>query len=108
MYTLFLTHLFPINHRQSCLRYRKVTRWEIYKMTTTFIKNEQLNFINKQINLIKDSRKRNVPAHILSAVYDLAQATILELFPDLTTEQQLLLDVRSEERRVGKECRTGM
>ncbi|MFC5464823.1 FusB/FusC family EF-G-binding protein [Lederbergia graminis] len=62
-------------------------------MTTTFIKNEQLNFINKQINLIKDSRKRNVPAHILSAVCDLAQAKILELFPNLTTEQQQLLDV---------------
>nr|WP_144924871.1 FusB/FusC family EF-G-binding protein [Paenibacillus bovis] len=62
-------------------------------MTTTFIKNEQLNFINKQINLIKDSRKRNVPAHILSAVCDLTQAKILELFPDLTTEQQQLLDV---------------
>jgi hypothetical protein len=62
-------------------------------MTEKFIKNEQLNFIKKQIDLIKDSRKKNVPPNVLAAVIDLAHAKILELFPNATREQQEMLDL---------------
>jgi len=33
-------------------------------MTERFIKNEQLNFIKKQIAYIKDSAKKNVPLQL--------------------------------------------
>nr|WP_106782565.1 FusB/FusC family EF-G-binding protein [Lysinibacillus timonensis] len=62
-------------------------------MTEKFIKNEQLNFIKKQIALIKDSMRKNVPANVLSAVIDLAQAKILDHFPNATLEQQELLNL---------------
>ncbi len=62
-------------------------------MTEKFIKNEQLNFIKKQIALIKDSQKKNVPPHVLTAVIDLAQAKILDLFPNAALEQQEMLDL---------------
>ncbi|WP_110926201.1 FusB/FusC family EF-G-binding protein [Bacillus massiliglaciei] len=61
-------------------------------MTEPFIKNEQLNFIGKQIASIKDSAKKNVPPNVLAAVIDLANANILELFPDATPAQQDMLD----------------
>lgn len=62
-------------------------------MTEKFIKNEQFNFIKKQIDIIKDSVRKNVPPHILAAVIDLATAKILDLFPNATLEQQEMLDL---------------
>ncbi|MFP7298708.1 FusB/FusC family EF-G-binding protein [Neobacillus niacini] len=62
-------------------------------MTDKFIKNEQLNFIKKQIALIKDSVRKNVPPHVLAAVIDLANAKILDLFPNANLEQQELLNL---------------
>jgi len=62
-------------------------------MNEKFIKNEQLNFIKKQIALIKDSTKKNVPPNVLAAVIGLANAKILELFPAASSEQQEMLDI---------------
>lgn len=62
-------------------------------MVEKFIKNEQLNFIKKQIDLIKDSTKKNVPQNVLTAVIDLANAKILDLFPNASLEQQNMLDL---------------
>jgi hypothetical protein len=62
-------------------------------MTEKFIKNEQLNFIKKQIALIKDSIRKNVPSNVLAAVIDLANAKISDLFPNATLEQQEMLDL---------------
>ena len=60
-------------------------------MTEKFIKNEQLNFIKKQIALIKDSTNKNVPQNVLAAVIDLANAKILDLFPNASLEQKEML-----------------
>lgn len=62
-------------------------------MTEKFIKNEQLNSIKKQIALIKDSTKKNVPQNVLAAVIDLANAKISELFPNVSMDQQEMLDL---------------
>ncbi|MDQ0198281.1 FusB/FusC family EF-G-binding protein [Neobacillus ginsengisoli] len=62
-------------------------------MTEKFIKNEQLNFIKKQIALIKDSTKKNVPPTVLAAVIDLANAKILDLIPNASLDQQKMLDL---------------
>lgn len=62
-------------------------------MTKQFIKNEQLNFIEKQIAIIKDSSNKNLPKTVLTAVIDLANAKILDLFPQASLEQQELLDI---------------
>lgn len=62
-------------------------------MTEQFIKNEQLNFIKKQIAIIKDSSNKNLPKTVLTAVIDLANAKILDLFPQASLEQQELLDI---------------
>ncbi|MEH7418729.1 FusB/FusC family EF-G-binding protein [Neobacillus drentensis] len=62
-------------------------------MTEKFIKNEQLNLIKRQISLIKDSVRNNVPPNVLAAVIDLAHAKILDLFPNATLEQQEMLDL---------------
>ncbi|WP_248278494.1 FusB/FusC family EF-G-binding protein [Bacillus sp. DNRA2] len=62
-------------------------------MNESFIKNEQFNFIKKQIDLIKDSKKKNVPTNVLTAVIDLATTKVFDLFPTLTATQQQLLDV---------------
>lgn len=64
-------------------------------MTEKFIKNEQLNFIKKQIALIKDSTIKNVPQNVLAAVIDLANSKILDLFPNALLEQQEILDLSS-------------
>ncbi|MEK5440903.1 MULTISPECIES: FusB/FusC family EF-G-binding protein [unclassified Fredinandcohnia] len=60
-------------------------------MNGKFIKNEQLNFIKKQIALIKDSTNKNVPQNVLAAVIDLANAKILDLFPNASLEQKEML-----------------
>jgi len=62
-------------------------------MTERFIKNEQLNFIKKQIAYIKDSAKKNVPPAVMAAVIDISNAKILELFPHASLEQQEMLDL---------------
>lgn len=62
-------------------------------MTEKFIKNEQLNFIKKQIAFIKDSTKKNVPPTVLAAVIDLANAKILDLIPNASLDQQEMLDL---------------
>ena len=62
-------------------------------MTEKFIKNDQLNFIKKQIALIKDSAKKNVPPNVLAATIDLANAKILDLIPTASVEQQEMLDL---------------
>lgn len=62
-------------------------------MKEKFIKNEQLNFIKKQIVLIKDSKKKNVPQNVLTAVIDLANAKIMELFQNVSLEQEEMLDL---------------
>ena len=63
------------------------------QMTEKFIKNEQLNFIKKQITFIKDSKNKNVPKNVLATVIDLANAKIVDLFPHLSDEQSEMLDV---------------
>lgn len=62
-------------------------------MTEKFMKNEQLNFIKRQIAIIKDSIKKNVSSNVLTATIDLANAKILELFPTASAEQQEMLDL---------------
>ncbi|MBD8027464.1 FusB/FusC family EF-G-binding protein [Ureibacillus sp. Re31] len=62
-------------------------------MTEKFIKNEQLNFIKKQIAFIKDSRNKNVPKNVLATVIDLANAKIIDLFPNLSEAQYEMLDI---------------
>ncbi|MBP2242117.1 hypothetical protein J2Z40_002690 [Cytobacillus eiseniae] len=62
-------------------------------MTEKFIKNEQLNFIKKQIAIIREGTKKNVPPNILAAAIDLANLKIKELFPNASLEQQKRLDL---------------
>ncbi|PMC40466.1 elongation factor G-binding protein [Bacillus sp. UMB0899] len=64
-------------------------------MTEKFIRNEQFNFIKKQIALIKDISKRNVPQSVMRAEIDLANAKILDNIPNATYEQQNMLDLSS-------------
>lgn len=59
-------------------------------MTEPFIKNEQLNFIKKQISNIKDSMNKSLPKPVLAAVIDLAQAKIFELFPQATSSARVI------------------
>ncbi|KAB7665028.1 FusB/FusC family EF-G-binding protein [Bacillus sp. B1-b2] len=65
------------------------------------IKNEQLNFIKKQLELIKDSQKKNVPPTILKATIDLANAKMMNLFPNASPELLELIEVK--ERMSDKE-----
>ena len=62
-------------------------------MAHLFIKNEQLNCIRKQIDLIKDSTKKNVPPNVLEAVISLANAKVMDLFPDRSAEEEQMLDL---------------
>ena len=62
-------------------------------MSEKFIKNEQMNFIKKQIAIIKDSANKNLPKTVLAAVIDLANAKINDLFPQASFHQQELLDI---------------
>ncbi|WP_449539687.1 FusB/FusC family EF-G-binding protein [Ferdinandcohnia sp. Marseille-Q9671] len=62
-------------------------------MIEKFIKNEQLNFIKKQIDFIKDSTKKNVPQNVLAAAIGLANTNILDIFPNVSVEQQEILDI---------------
>ncbi|MDM5337196.1 FusB/FusC family EF-G-binding protein [Fictibacillus enclensis] len=62
-------------------------------MTEGFIKNEQLNFIKKQIALIKDTTQKHVPPSVLKAIIDMANAKVLDLFPNASSDQQEMLDL---------------
>ncbi|WP_312476571.1 FusB/FusC family EF-G-binding protein [Neobacillus sp.] len=62
-------------------------------MTGKFIKNEHFNFIKQQVALIKDSYKKNSDPTVINAVRELANAKIIELFPDVTSEQTEMLDL---------------
>lgn len=62
-------------------------------MSEKFIKNEQFNFIIKQIDLIKDNTKKHVPQTVLKATIDLANAKILDLFPNASLDQMKFLDI---------------
>jgi hypothetical protein len=62
-------------------------------MVEKFIKNEHLNFIKKQISLIKESSKKHVPPTVMATLIDLANAKILELFPNLLPNQQEIVDL---------------
>lgn len=61
-------------------------------MTERFIKNEQFNFISKQVSWIKDSTKQNLPSGVLAAVYDLSNEKIINCIPNLTAKQKNILD----------------
>lgn len=63
------------------------------KMTEKYIKNAELNFIRKQVYLIKDSYKKNAPANMIQAVKDQAQMKITEFYPNATKEQLEMLDL---------------
>ncbi|QCJ45092.1 elongation factor G-binding protein [Bacillus sp. S3] len=62
-------------------------------MDEKFIKNEQFNFIKRQVDLIKDSYKKNTDPSVIKAVRELANAQILELFPHAAGEQAERLDL---------------
>jgi hypothetical protein len=62
-------------------------------MKDKFIKNEQYNFIKRQVDLIKDSYRKNSDPSVIKAVRELANAQILELFPLGTKEQIERLDL---------------
>lgn len=62
-------------------------------MTEKYIKNADFNFIQKQVDLIKDSYKKNVSPDVIQAVKDLANSKIIELFQDATNEQKEMLDL---------------
>ncbi|KOS67961.1 fibronectin-binding protein [Lysinibacillus contaminans] len=61
-------------------------------MTERFIKNEQFNFISKQVAWIKDSTKQHLPAGVLASVYDLSNEKILNCIPNMTASQKNILD----------------
>ena len=62
-------------------------------MIGKFIRNDQFNFIKKQVTLIKDSYKKNSDPSVIRAVKELANARIIELFPDITGDQAEILDL---------------
>ncbi|MDN4524593.1 FusB/FusC family EF-G-binding protein [Fictibacillus fluitans] len=62
-------------------------------MTEKFIKNEQLNFIKKQIALIKDTAQKHVAPAVLRAAIDMANAKILGLFPNASSTQLEMLNL---------------
>lgn len=62
-------------------------------MTEKFIKNEEYNFIMKQIDFIKDNIKKNVPKNVLKASIEISNAKILERFVSASTDQLKLLSI---------------
>lgn len=64
-------------------------------MTGEFIKNEQFNYICKQVGFIKDSTKQHIPPGVLASVYDLSNEKIMNCVPDMTSEQKKMLDFSS-------------
>lgn len=62
-------------------------------MQERFIENHQFNFIQEQVEMIRDSRKKSLPPSVLKAVIDLANAKIAFLFPEATPARLSMLDV---------------
>ncbi|MCM3409754.1 FusB/FusC family EF-G-binding protein [Metabacillus litoralis] len=62
-------------------------------MTEKFLKNEHYNFIKKQVLLIKDSSKKNLPSSVFTSLKDLSNAKILDLIPNISLDQQKILDI---------------
>ncbi|MDF2857602.1 MAG: elongation factor G-binding protein [Neobacillus sp.] len=62
-------------------------------MSVKYMKNANLNIIQKQVALIKDSYKKNAAPNVIQAAKDLANAKIMELFPNATKEQKEMLDL---------------
>ncbi|UGB28725.1 FusB/FusC family EF-G-binding protein [Metabacillus sp. B2-18] len=62
-------------------------------MADKFLKNEHYNFIKKQVLFIKDSSKKNLPTSVLTSLKDLSNAKILDLIPNVSLEQQKILDL---------------
>ncbi len=61
-------------------------------MIEKFIKNEQFNFIRKQVAWIKDSTKQHLPPGVLASVYELSNEKISNCVTALTPEQKELMD----------------
>lgn len=61
-------------------------------MTERFIRNEQFNFICKQVAFIKDSVRQHIPPQVLNSVYDLSNEKIMNCIPNMTAEQKEILD----------------
>ncbi len=64
-------------------------------MIEKFIKNEQFNFIRKQVAWIKDSTKQHLPPGVLASVYELSNEKISNCVTALTPEQKELMDFSS-------------
>lgn len=60
-----------------------------------FLKNEQYNFIRKQVNWVKDSIKQHLPPGVLASVFDLTAEKIQNCAPHVTPEQFQLIDFSS-------------
>ncbi|WP_432355666.1 FusB/FusC family EF-G-binding protein [Sporosarcina sp. A2] len=61
-------------------------------MTERFIKNEQFNFICKQVAFIKDSIRQHIPPQVLASVYELSNERIMNCIPNMTAFQRDILD----------------
>lgn len=64
-------------------------------MPVKYIKNEEYNFIRKQVEYIKDSYKKNASRNVIQAAKDFAYMKIMELFPNATNEHKDMLDLTS-------------
>ncbi|VDG96778.1 Fibronectin-binding protein (FBP) [Lysinibacillus sphaericus] len=64
-------------------------------MTERFIKNEQFNYIRKQVAFIRDSVRQHIPPGVLASVYELSNEKIINCIPDMTAEQRDILDFSS-------------
>lgn len=62
-------------------------------MTEKYIKNVDFNFIQNQVALVRDSYKKNASPNVIQAAKDLANAKIMELFPNATNAQKEMLDI---------------
>ena len=62
-------------------------------MAQPFIKNEQLNYLRKQIDLIKASTKKNVPPNVLEAVISFGLRQGHGSLPDRSVEEEQMLDL---------------
>ncbi|MRX74069.1 elongation factor G-binding protein [Bacillus lacus] len=62
-------------------------------MTQAFIKNEQFNYMKKQLNMLKDTSKRTTDSSVLQAVKEMTMDKILSLFPHADSEQSSMLQL---------------
>ena len=57
-----------------------------------FLKNEQYNFIRKQVNWVKDSIKQHLPPGVLASVFDITNEKIQNCAINLLPEQYEMID----------------